>query len=123
MARRILVVEDDVDGQEVLATILEYAGLAYDVAGETDTAEQFLFGSGNEYGVLVIDLALPVTDGWQFLKSVRANPNTATVPCVAVTAYHTSKLREEALVAGFDAYFPKPIDSTSFLRELARMVS
>jgi CheY-like chemotaxis protein len=114
----ILVVEDDVDGQEVMATLLGHLNISIDIAADAAEAEHFLFQSGNGYHAAIIDLALPDKDGWQILSEVLANPETADLPCIAVTAYHTSKLREDAIVAGFKAYFPKPIDGTSFLREL-----
>jgi CheY-like chemotaxis protein len=86
-------------------------------------AEQYLFTSGQTYNAVVIDLALPIKDGWQVLQAIRANPTTAALPCIAVTAYHTSKLREDALMAGFNAYFPKPIDATSFARQLEMLLA
>ena len=115
---QILVVEDDADGQEVMATLLGHLNIAIDIAGDAAEAESFLFQSGKSYNAAVIDLALPDKDGWQIISEVLADPRTADLPCIAVTAYHTSKLREDAILAGFKAYFPKPIDGTSFLREL-----
>jgi CheY-like chemotaxis protein len=115
---RILVIEDDTDGQEVMATLLGHLNISIDIASDAAEAEQFLFQSGKTYSAAIIDLALPDKDGWQILAEVLADPRTAELPCIAVTAYHTSKLREDAIVAGFRAYFAKPIDGTSFLREL-----
>jgi CheY-like chemotaxis protein len=114
----ILVIEDDADGQEVMATLLGHLNISIDIAGDAAEAEQYLFNSGTAYNAAIIDLALPDKDGWQILSEVLADPATADLPCIAVTAYHTSKLREDAILAGFRAYFPKPIDGTSFLREL-----
>jgi len=114
----ILVVEDDPDGQNVVATILEHVNISTDIAGNAAEAEEFLFQSGASYNAVIMDLALPDKDGWELLSEILANPNTANLPCIAVTAYHTSKLREDTLKAGFVAYFPKPIDSTAFMRRL-----
>lgn len=115
---RILVVEDDSDGQEVMATLLGHLNISTDIASDASEAEQFLSQSGDAYSAAIIDLALPDKDGWQVLAGILANPQTAGIPCIAVTAFHTSKLREDAILAGFKAYFPKPIDGTRFLREL-----
>jgi CheY-like chemotaxis protein len=115
---RILVVEDDPDGQEVVATILAHLNIPLDVAGSAAEAEHYLYESGTRYNAVIVDLALPDKDGWELLSGIQANPDTSNLPCVAVTAYHTSKLREQALTAGFTAYFAKPIDATSFARQL-----
>ena len=119
---RILVVEDDPDGQVVVATLLERLNIPIDVANNAAEAEALLFGSEQGYSAIILDLALPDKDGWDILTQIQDNPKTADIPCVAVTAFHTSKLREEALTAGFTAYFPKPIDGTSFARELENIL-
>lgn len=119
---RILVVEDDPDGQVVVATLLERLNIPIDVANNAAEAEAFLFDSDQRYSAIILDLALPDKDGWDILTQIQDNPNTADIPCVAVTAYHTSKLREEALTAGFVAYFPKPLDGTTFARELENIL-
>ncbi len=118
----ILVVEDDADGQVMMSALLEHLNLTIDIAGNAREAEQFLFQSGKKYDAAIIDLALPDKDGWQILAEILENPGTAELPCIAATAFHTSKLRENAILAGFKAYFPKPIDGTQFLRELENIL-
>ncbi len=118
----ILVVEDDADAQVMMATLLGHLNISSDIAADAAEAEQFLFQSGRTYDAAIIDLALPDKDGWQILAEVLDNEQTADLTCIAVTAYHTSKLREDAIMAGFRAYFPKPVDGTTFLRELQSML-
>jgi len=115
---RILVVEDDPDGQAVVAHILDYLHYQIDVAGDGEEATRYLQAAGGAYNAVIIDLALPGKDGWTLLSEIQADPMTAHIPCLAVTGYHTSKLREEALQRGFTAYFAKPLDATSFARAL-----
>lgn len=117
----ILVVEDDPDGQEVVATILGHLNLSFDVANNVAEAEELLFRSGTTYHVAILDLALPDKNGWDLLAEILEDPKTASLPCIAVTAYHTSKLREDAIRAGFTAYFAKPIDATAFARRLEEL--
>jgi CheY-like chemotaxis protein len=119
---KILVVEDDPDGQEVVSTILEHLRVAMDVTGSVEEAERLLFQQGQRYQAAIIDLALPGKDGWQLLDSILNTPETASMPCVAITAFHTSKLREDAIAAGFTAYFAKPIDATTFARRLEELL-
>ncbi len=121
-AWHILVVEDDGDAQVMMATLLGHLNISSDIAADAAEAEQFLFQSGKTYDAAIIDLALPDKDGWQILAEVLDNEQTADLTCIAVTAYHTSKLREDAIMAGFRAYFPKPVDGTTFLRELQSML-
>ena len=118
---RLLIIEDDQDGQEVMATILSHLRLSYDVAGNAAEAEHYLYSSGQHYAAAIVDLALPDKDGWQILEGIRNDAQIGDLPCIAVTAFHTSRLREEALQAGFDAYFAKPVDTTSFARALENL--
>lgn len=119
---RILVVEDDPDGQAVVAHILQSLKMPIDVASDAEEAGQYLFDSGTGYQAIIIDLALPGKDGWELLSQILNDPNTAGIPCIAITAFHTSKMREEALRAGFTAYFSKPLDATSFARQLTAIL-
>lgn len=118
---RMLLVEDDPDGQEVVATILAHLNIPLDIAGDADAAEQLLFG-GRRYTAVIIDLALPGKDGWALLSDIQQHPDTASLPCIAITAYHNPRVRDQAIQAGFVAYFAKPIDSTQFMRRLESIV-
>ena len=119
---RLLVVEDDLDGQEAIATMLEHMNFEVHTADTGEQAVAALFESGNRYDAALIDLALPGMDGWDVLRTVMESPDTENMPCIAVTGYHTSKLREQALMEGFTAYFSKPIDSTMLGRELEQIL-
>lgn len=119
--RRILVVEDDPDGQEMVKTILLHLGFEVDTADNGEQASQLLLDETVGYQAVLIDLALPGKDGWGLLQEIRDNPRTRTLPCIAVTAFHNSKLREAALHAGFHAYFPKPLDKATLIRELEKL--
>ncbi|GAB4515696.1 MAG: response regulator [Anaerolineae bacterium] len=121
--KRILIVEDDPEGQEVITTVLRHLKFNVDAANDGEQASDILFNSGAVYDAVVIDLALPGKDGWELLHEILEHPDMEGLPCIAVTAYHTSKLREEALRAGFTAYFPKPVDGTILGRELDRLIS
>lgn len=117
---KILVVEDDPDGQEVVGRMLRHSRIDVDVVG---TAEEALHSLSDEkrYTAAILDLALPGMDGWTLLGRIQNDPSTAHVPCVAITAYHSADLAVKAIEAGFVAYFPKPLD-TSFVRELQRVL-
>jgi two-component system sensor histidine kinase TorS len=120
--KRILVVEDDPDGQEMITTMLQHLQFTVDSADDAEQANQLLSNAGSAYNAIIIDLALPGKDGWELLGDILENPTTNAVPCIAVTAHHTSKLREDTIRAGFVAYFPKPIDATALGRELDKII-
>lgn len=122
-SKRLLVVEDDPDGQEMITTMLQHLRFTVETADNAEQAAQMLFGSKHRYDAIIIDLALPGKDGWELLVEIIENPGTANIPCIAVTAHHTSKLREDTIRAGFVAYFPKPIDATALGRQLDMLLT
>jgi CheY-like chemotaxis protein len=73
--------------------------------------------------VAIIDLALPAMDGWGLLQAMRSDPALSDVPAVAMTAYHSTNVAQEAIAAGFAAYFPKPINARTFVEDLVKAVS
>lgn len=117
----ILLVEDDPDGREVVARILRFNRIPFSAA---DNAEEALEKLAVEpFSAAILDLALPGMDGWTLLSQIQNNPALAHMRCVAVTAFHSSEVAVKAIEAGFLAYFPKPLDSTSFVRELQRVLA
>jgi len=114
----LMVVEDDPDGREVVERILKYHRVPHVTAAN---AEDALNNLGGCTGV-IIDLNLPGMDGWSLLNEIKSNPQTSNLPCVAMTAYHSAELAVKAIEMGFAAYFPKPLEATSFVRELERVM-
>jgi CheY-like chemotaxis protein len=118
---RVLVVEDEPDGQEVVRGILDYFHIVTNAVGTAEEAVQAL--QSDRYDAVVIDLGLPGMDGMELLDAIRTNRDTAGLPCIAVTAFHASAVKQQALEAGFDAYCPKPLKDTAFVQELDRIIS
>src|SRR4051794_39260214 len=112
---QILVVEDEPDGQVVVSRLLKFFNITADAFGSAEEALQAL--GSKHYQAAIIDLALPGMDGLSLVGEIRNNNETASLPCIAITAYHTSSVRQQTIDAGFDAYFSKPLDDTSFIRE------
>ena len=117
---RILVVEDDQDGQELVARLLSYHKIPFHIVFNAEDALEAL--TQGRYTGAIFDLSLPGMDGWSLLEMVKSNPDTYNLPCVAITAYHSAELAVKAIEAGFAAYFSKPLESTSFVRELQRVL-
>lgn len=122
MAYPVLIVEDDPDGQALVSHVIGHLNIPHQVVGDAERASKLLFESGDMYQAVIIDLALPGKDGWELLADIRENPDTTNLTCIAVTAFHTSKIRDEALRAGFNAYFSKPLDAVYFAQELGTIL-
>lgn len=117
----VLVVEDDPDGQELLARMLIRASVPVEVAGTAEDALRLI--SPDEHCAIVIDLALPGMDGFELLHRIREDDAFASMPCIAITAYHTPSLKQRVMNEGFTAYFPKPLDDIRFLRTLKDLIA
>lgn len=118
---KLLVIEDDPDGQELVGRMLGHYQILYEVAANAEEAWTRL--NESHYTAAIVDLALPGADGWTLLNAIRNNPTTAHLPCVAITAYHSAEVAFKALEAGFQAYFPKPLETSSFVRNLEHILS
>jgi len=115
----ILIVEDERDGQEIATGLLEYFDITTDIASTAEQALKLL--STKQYTAAVIDLMLPGMDGLALAQAIRSNANTANLPCIAVTAYHSSTIKRQAAEAGYDAFYPKPLDNEGFIEQLSRI--
>ncbi len=118
---RVLVVEDESDSALVIGTAIEYSGAQIWTANSAEAGLSLL--EEITPNLMLIDLALPGMDGWSFLDTVRSNPSTADIPAIVVSAYLTPRVAEKALLAGFAAAIPKPIDTTSLVRQLLAILN
>ncbi|HEX2996814.1 MAG TPA: response regulator [Anaerolineales bacterium] len=116
----IVVVEDEADSMELVQGLLSYHSIHNLGASTAEEALKLL--QTTIPALIVIDLSLPGMNGWSLLNEIRKNKRLSNIPCVAITAYHTAELAHEAIEAGFDAYFAKPLDATSFVRELVGII-
>jgi two-component system CheB/CheR fusion protein len=122
MTNAVLIVEDDPDGQALVAHVVGHLKFSHTVVDNGDDALAALLAAGAAYRAVIIDLALPGKDGWQLVADIRNTPATADLICIAVTGFHSAKTREDALRAGFNAYFSKPLEATHFARELESLL-
>ncbi|MEL6525600.1 MAG: response regulator [Chloroflexota bacterium] len=111
-ARPVLVVEDEPDAQEMIASLLTFIDIDCDRASDGNEALSLL--EENNYHIAVIDIGLPNMDGLALIHAIRET-NT-NLRCVAISAFHSSRLKQDTLTAGFDVYLPKPIVQEDFLK-------
>jgi CheY-like chemotaxis protein len=106
--RTVLVVEDGEDTRYVMRLQLERMG--YLVIEAQDGQEAVEAAMQGRPDIILMDLTLPVMDGFAATQKIRASDGLSGVPIIAVTAHQETDFREGAKAAGFDAYVTKPID-------------
>lgn len=121
-AHRILIVEDEPDGADLVRRLLKSKGKETAVTGNAEGAIAALQADPYGYSAVVIDLALPEMDGFELMAYLR-NAGFTNLPLIAITAFHTPELKVRALENGFDAYFAKPIDTAAFTESLDRFLN
>ena len=117
----ILIVEDEPDALELFDNLLRHFEINSDRAADGEQALSFL--SGRRYDAAIIDLSLPGIDGLDLVQTIRRHNQMSSMPCIAVTAYHSSRVRQDAINAGFNAYFSKPVNEQKFMEEISRLTA
>ena len=112
MKKLILVVEDNERNRKLVRTVLQFRG--YEVLECEDGAPSLELAKLHKPALILMDIQLPTMDGITALGRLRADPETANIPVMAVTASVTPGEREKVVAAGFDGYIAKPIDVTTF---------
>jgi signal transduction histidine kinase/ActR/RegA family two-component response regulator len=115
-----LVVDDDADARELVATALGQAGARVTIAASG--SEAAAIAGEVDVNLVLTDLAMPNDSGYDLLRMLRANPRTARLPVVAITAYNRPEDRERATAAGFDAHVAKPFHPAQLVDLLAAIV-
>ena len=116
---RILLVEDSADILFVLQTELEWMG--YDVAAARDAVAGVEAARLSRPDVIVSDLRMPTVDGYEFIRRIRAIPEMAGVPAIALTGFSTTKEVQLAINSGFTAYLTKPVDGKTLSDMIVRV--
>jgi two-component system, cell cycle response regulator DivK len=118
--KKILVAEDNLVNRELLREILE-AG-QYEVVEANDGAEALAKIEEAQPHLVLLDINMPVLDGFAALRRIREHPRFCRLPVLAVTAYAMKEDREKIVAAGFDSYISKPINAAALLQELQRLI-
>jgi CheY-like chemotaxis protein len=113
---RVLLVEDHEEIWDFLSRRLTRRG--YEVTVATDGQAGVDRARADKPDVMLLDMNLPVLDGWSAARMLKAEPATAGIPIIALTAHAMSGDREKALAAGCDDYHPKPIDFSRLLAQI-----
>jgi len=118
---RILLVEDNEMNRDMLSRRLQRKG--HDVLLAADGMQAILMAESEAPDLILLDMSLPVIDGWEAARRLKASPATARVPIVALTAHAMAGDREKALAAGCDDYDTKPVDFLNLTAKIDKILS
>lgn len=118
--KRILIVEDTEDNRRILGDLLTAAG--YEILEATDGAEGVKMALAEQPDLILMDIQLPVIDGYEAARRLKADPATRNIPVVAVTSYALSGDEDKALASGCDGYVAKPFSPRNILGLVRQML-
>ena len=118
---RILLVEDNEMNRDMLSRRL--ARKKYEVLVAVDGGEGVEMAASESPDLILMDMSLPVIDGWEATRRVKASPQTRAIPVIALTAHAMSGDREKALEAGCDDYDTKPIELPRLLGKIETLLN
>jgi two-component system cell cycle response regulator DivK len=118
---KILLVEDNEMNRDMLSRRLERRG--YQVVLATDGQAGVDLAASEAPDLVLMDMSLPVLDGWEATRRLKAAPDTRHIPVIALTAHAMSSDRDRALEAGCDEYDTKPIELPRLLGKIEALLA
>ena len=118
---RILLIEDNEMNRDMLSRRLECKG--YTITLAVDGREGIDQARSDKPDLILMDMSLPVIDGWEATRTLKADPATSSIPVIALTAHAMSTDREKALAAGCDGYETKPVELPRLLEAIEKILA
>ena len=118
---RVLLADDEEPLRRILGRELQRKG--HQVLMAADGMQCILMAESETPDLILLDMSLPVIDGWEAARRLKASATTARVPIVALTAHAMAGDREKALAAGCDDYDTKPVDFPQLLVKIDRLLA
>lgn len=113
---RILLVEDNELNRDMLSRRLKKRGFDIDIA--IDGQQGIDMAMSGRPNLILLDMSLPVVDGWDAARTLKGNDTTKSIPIIALTAHAMAGDKEKALEAGCDDYDTKPVDLSRLLEKI-----
>ena len=120
MKKCILVVEDQVDNRQILRDLLTSAG--FDLVEAENGKEAIAFAQASRPDLILMDIQLPILDGYEATRRIKADPDLKSIPIIVVTSYALSGDEEKARLAGCDDYVAKPFSPRLLLTKIKEYV-
>ncbi|MFB3088002.1 MAG: response regulator [Acidiferrobacterales bacterium] len=117
---KILLVEDNEMNRDMLSRRLTRKG--YEVAIAVDGEQGVAMARSESPDLILMDMSLPVLDGWEATRQLKSAPETQAIPVIALTAHAMAGDREKAVEAGCDDYDIKPIEMPRLLEKIQRLL-
>ncbi len=118
--KKILVVEDEQFNRDLFIQLLEDE---YELVLAEDGQQGVKRAEDENPDLILMDLGLPILDGWEATRRIKANGTLKHIPIIAVTSHAMIGEEARALEAGCDDYLPKPIDENELMRKLKKFLS
>ena len=116
MTKRILVVEDQEDNRQILRDLLKSVG--YEMIEAEDGEQALIKVVEHKPDLILMDIQLPLLDGYEATRRIKANPELKHIPIIVVTSYALSGDEEKARAAGCEAYVAKPYSPRALLAKI-----
>ena len=117
---KVLLVEDNEMNRDMLSRRLERKG--FDVVYAQDGSVAVDLAGSEKPTLILMDMSLPVMDGWEATRRIKADPQTKDIPVIALTAHAMAGDREKAMEAGCEDYDTKPVDFPRLLRKIESLI-
>jgi two-component system, cell cycle response regulator DivK len=117
---KILLVEDNEMNRDMLSRRLQRRG--FEVALAVDGEEGLALARSEQPDLILMDMSLPIVDGWEATRRLKADPATRAIPIIALTAHAMADDRDKALEAGCDGYDTKPIELPRLLEKIESLL-
>jgi two-component system, cell cycle response regulator DivK len=117
---KLLLVEDNEMNRDMLSRRLERRGFTTIIA--TDGGAGVAMARSEHPDLILMDMSLPVIDGWEASRQIKADPATASIPIIALTAHAMTSDRDKALQAGCNDYDTKPVDLPRLLGKIEALL-
>ncbi|MEE9289277.1 MAG: response regulator [Bacteroidota bacterium] len=121
--KKVVLAEDNADNRELIRWMLESADLSIELVEAENGEEALRLVMELKPSLVLMDMSMPVLDGWEATKRIRATKEIANIPIIGLTAHAREEDKQRVLAIGCNEYVAKPINSDDFIEKVRRYLS